>query len=397
MNIEHLKVSMIWFEPLPRLLREREASSPNRSVSRASDFEREVGNARRGQGMFTFPWRDDTLSYFWRYYLECNPPTRVDAWDAWDHLVPLRRGAEILDLGSGAQLSVGDDSRFQIESFHYPHGIGAVVTVTMEASLELGEAVDRVRETTKGDVLRVSGPERSDTTSVPRLAGEVLDRLRRDALGPAAAKEESLRTDPFSIVTVLLGTVPDPWPGLDPPDDLRRALQGLCTRERNWRKDNLLRLSRCSLRRRSRSAQGDLLFAVNRGRAIWFPSRFTTFSAKDRALGCYHRNLTLASLQTESLLQLVALTSVAIEAPPLPVLWEEVARRGALLLGRLYSGQGSYRSWSTVAQIRRNSSLFEAANRVRDYFGLPPLRRSLREGEPAGPNAEAAVEAAPAA
>ena len=47
-----------------------------------------------------------------------------------------------------------------------------------------------------------------------------------------------------------------------------------------------------------------VLYGLDRGRAVWFPDLFTK-QGRVHALGCYHRNLTLLSLQTESLVELM--------------------------------------------------------------------------------------------
>jgi hypothetical protein len=56
-----------------------------------------------------------------------------------------------------------------------------------------------------------------------------------------------------------------------------------------------------------------VLFAGTQGRAVWFPGLFLPKKAKVHELACYHRKLTLGTLQTESLLALAGEVNAEIQ------------------------------------------------------------------------------------
>lgn len=362
MKVQTLKSTVLWFEPLPHRLQ---------GQGRPAFHERALAAALASR--VGLPWRSDSVSAFWRYYLECSPPSRVAPWKAWESLVPLRRGVETRGRIEPKDLN----GRFQIESFLYPHGIGLAVSVRIEEELELARMVSRAREILTRDAWKVSW-RKKDLASLPVIASHLLDELA----GKDRGGDDPGRTDPFHITTIFRGEA-DPLYSVSggmPSADLRLALQGLCTLRRGWEKEDLRRLSHCRLRLRSGAGADNLLFGLGRGRAVWFPDAFTADETKNRTLGCYHRNLVLASMQTESLLQAAHLAGRLLNTgQPLPVRLEEVARRAALLLSRLYLGDGSYASWSVVAQIDHDRSLREEIGLVRNYFGLPPMRRTPME------------------
>lgn len=380
MKVHTLKSTALWFEPLS--LRLECGGRPARHLGDLADA------LAKGRDL---PWRSDSVSTFWRYYLEHNPPSRVSAREAWERLVPLRRGERMKLEPKG----LGADGRFQIESFLYPHGIGLAVSVRIEEELELIRMVDRTRDVMTTDSW-TADPE--DRASLPVVAARLLDGLA----GRDRGEGDPGRTDPFFISTVYRAEADPLYEVADgrPSEKLWLALQGLCTLRHGWRKEDLRRLSQCRLRLRSGSGAENLMFGLGRGRAIWFPGAFTSEDKKNRTLGAYHRNLVMASMQTESLLQAVDRAGRLLSAGlPLSVRLEEVARRAAMLLGRLYSGDGSYASRSVVAQIDHDRGLREEITLVRDYFGLPRMRRNPIEQDERPlpvPPSEAVAAASPA-
>lgn len=371
MKVQTLKITALWFEPLPLRLDGK---------GRPAAHQEALARAFREDGEFTPPWRSDSVSSFWRYYLEQNPPSSVTPWEAWDRLVPLRRGEEIRGRNGGP---VVDGTAFagdlQIESFHYPHGVGLAVSVRIEEDRELADMVDRAREVMKEAIFRVSWNPRP--VSLPAIASHFLDKLA------GRERETSVpdRTDSFTVATIFRGDSGALSDG-KPADELRLALQGLCTFRRGWRDENLPG-RKCQLRLRTEAGPENLLFGLGRGRAVWFPGAFTSNDSKNRTLGCYHRNLVLASLQTESLIQAAQLAAHMLQTapPPLSVRLEEVSRRAVQWLGALHSGDDTYASWSVVAQIERDRAILETVREVRDYFGMPRMRRNPREGDDARP------------
>jgi hypothetical protein len=88
----------------------------------------------------------------------------------------------------------------------------------------------------------------------------------------------------------------------------------LCTWERFWKKANLHPLDDSSMlaHMRRNLLPGRVLYGLGCGRAVWLPGYFRENIADGEDLrarlsfvNCYHRNLTLLSLQTASLLALI--------------------------------------------------------------------------------------------
>jgi hypothetical protein len=100
-------------------------------------------------------------------------------------------------------------------------------------------------------------------------------------------------------------------------------------------------------------ADGDLVYARKSGRAIWLPREFATTPARPR-LSCYHRNLTLASLQTMSLGECVGLVARRLKRGEkvAPLLLAR-AKSAARILGVLASGDrtATYRTKSIEMQV----------------------------------------------
>ena len=122
-----------------------------------------------------------------------------------------------------------------------------------------------------------------------------------------------------------------------------------------------------------------LVYGTRRGRAVWFPELFLSADEGVQSLGCYHRNLTLLSMQIESLSGLLAEVDRRItQGKVLPQGVVQCAKQAARLLETLYNGkdatygeEATYRSGSARAQLERND-LVPIINRVRHYFGIEP-------------------------
>ena len=161
---------------------------------------------------------------------------------------------------------------------------------------------------------------------------------------------------------------------VEPDSPVHRALEGLCTGSADWRDTPAPALEEQRLETK-RGPRAHLLLACGNGRVVWFPKAFEPVQARQTRLGCYHRNLTLLSLQVESLLGLVQLghhdlaTRRAVRSGPL----QDIVVLAAQELGRLYGRTAkTYRSASAPAQI-------DAAGRT---AVVDAVRRDLSIGEP---------------
>ena len=119
-----------------------------------------------------------------------------------------------------------------------------------------------------------------------------------------------------------------------------------------------------------------LIYGLRRGRAIWSPEHFLAGGGVERpsTLECHHRNLVLASVQTEALARFAVATAARVTANTRRAPDETTqAKCAATALGDLYQGaEGTYKSGSVKAQISMNKWL-EPINVVRVEAGLPKL------------------------
>lgn len=330
-------------------------------------FRRVKGGGEVGSVALELPWPRPSGQYFWTYYLE-GPPGRVGGAQAWKALVPFRG-----DLPATVEAPWLRPGRLSVEGFFYPHGVAFVLTASCRSSLTLEEAVDKAFDVRKTKRFEVAwdGEEASDALTLEALACRALDALHEMAFGSDAPAGDRSVT-PFSVVTVVRGRGVDPGAPPEEGGPVHRALEALTTWRPSWRYDVLPDLSEASLRIRT-APPSHVLYGRKRGRAVWYPALFTLEGGDIHSLSCYHRNLVLASLQVESLGGLIASTVGRVrEGVPLSACHRECARRAAGILGRLYGGVATYRSWSPRAQIEQNG-LVPVVNEVRDFFDMPAL------------------------
>lgn len=295
------------------------------------------------------PW-DKAGQHFWEYYLEQKPPLpQVPGAKAWRFLVPFRGEVPVNDVKIP---SLANDAKCVLESFFYPYGFACVTTFTVVKSLSLADAVDlafEIRRDGKLDVTWESGAQ--EHLPFKAFAAKCLTSLGQIALGPTYSPGASL-VEPFSVFTVLKGK------GKATDKRIHGALEATTTWPPLGRKANLPPLDqKVRLALRAAATASDIVYAQKRGRAVWFPDVFTDTKLRS-SLACYHRNLVLASLQTESLCGLATATvqeATAGSWSSLRVMHGDCAKLGAGILGRLYGGaMDTYRSMSPRYYIQQN-------------------------------------------
>jgi hypothetical protein len=194
---------------------------------------------------------------------------------------------------------------------------------------------------------------------------------------------------------VIRGEEVDPTQPIAPMGAVHRALEALCSWHQTWKNDVLHSWDTSTCLKIRHAPRSHVLYGLERGRAVWFPDLFSkqtsalsgvsitlpdravrvpNFFTKERrvhSLACYNRNLTLLSLQTESLVELMRAAGACIDAnKPMPLAMEELAKGAAGILGRLYGGtQDTYRSWSPRAHIDGNHYA-DTINKVRHFFNM---------------------------
>lgn len=138
--------------------------------------------------------------------------------------------------------------------------------------------------------------------------------------------------------------------------------------------DNALILA-LPLKQQTESPPCNVLYAAKNSRVVWFPGIFLP-GVKNGLLAAYHRNLTLASLQVESLCGLIGASKDMLKYP-IPPVHSERLRRALINLEQLYGGQSSYHSYSTRVQLDWHAGLKDIVNNAMTFWNLDQLARVM--------------------
>jgi hypothetical protein len=196
-----------------------------------------------------------------------------------------------------------------------------------------------------------------ENLALEALTARLFQYVRELMLG-ANANPGARAANPFTIATVTRGDGVDENASLAPEGEIHRVLHGLCRWSETWQNDAGLDSPEKANLLKGAHPNGHLLYASKNGRAVWFPEHFKSADKKPHRLGCYHRNLTLLSLQTEALIQSVKPAGDALAKP------------AAWLLGRLYGGKATYKSASARAQIDADNQR-AMIEQVRAHLKIP--------------------------
>lgn len=367
-RVTELRLSFVWFEPFPG------GAGALSSLADPKAYQNAFLGARRGAKAFKLPWRNLLGQHFWEYYLEKAVLDQV-AWEkAWKSLIPLCPPSL-----PKAKKPPAPYYRVAVEGFLYPHGVAASVIMVLKEDMALANAVERAMEARHTKIFDLTWPDKTTTQgSLEDMGKLVLDFLRTTALGSSARRESPL-AEPFSVATAVDGSVPDPATPNPSNGDVHRALEALCSFHPLWRINTLHPLDETTCLRfkdKGFMPDGHLLYGLERSRAIWFPGYFSRIQGRRiRKLGCYHNNLSLVSLHTESLVSLMRRASEFIRHHrSMSLDLEKLVRSAAGTLGRLYGGieEKTYRSWSPRRQMEDGKSL-GVIDQVRDFFGMSKL------------------------
>jgi hypothetical protein len=378
-RVKDLRLSFVWVETVLDSFRSRPAAADREEsefdfLKLDYRYERtfeEVLQGGSGRENLEPPWRDhESPQRFWTYYLgEPAQLSEVTGRRAYKSLVPLR-GRVPVKLGFPAHLPI---SRHTVEAFYYPHGLALVITASWnDIDLTLSEATGLAIELQSTRQLEYRWRnERREYLPLREIARRTLTKLRKNAFLPRSTAE-ARSASPFTVLTVVKGCGVDP--AVATSSEIYRQLQAaIAGRRIGGTSEEEFRKSRLDVK--SPASQGDLLYGLRRGRAIWFPSLFTHRGQTLHSLGCYHRNLVFASLQVESLGMLISETvkqrqnGKDYHSPD----HRDCARQAAAILGRLHEGDyRTYRSWSCRAQIEHNN-LKKSVNEIRGFFDMPLL------------------------
>jgi hypothetical protein len=186
--------------------------------------------------------------------------------------------------------------------------------------------------------------------SLVDLADRLLGHLRQQALGgePGLASYRSI--EPFTLATVIQGQGVDSQAEIPDQGEIHRALEGLTSWRATWQADPLPPIDQRKLEIRT-SPKGHTLYGDQSGQVAWLPGLFLQPSTIP-LLASYHRNLLLASVHTQSLSSFLRQTSVwSHSGQNLKAIHRWAVEKAYDLLGGLYSGKDTYKSFSARAQI----------------------------------------------
>jgi hypothetical protein len=382
--IHKARLSFIWAEVLPPFLEQpMPKESPLAFLTRNFLFRDMFQKALNGEvtpTQFEPPWIAERKQQFWMRYLVQSKLGDVPGSQAWDYLVPLR-----VDSGIKIEADWLHDTNF-IDAFYYPFGEAVVLTFRWEPKLLLKDLLPKAYDFYKTGKFSLVG-DPSQSLSLEEVADAVLTSLRKNALGDRSQTGRRTK-QAFSLITIIEAEGVPPQADVRKNPEILKALEVLT----NWPADyEYLTLPTpkdvCLPTKRS-VPPGSALYAQERGRAVWHPALFrlkkdaTVQEAVDQGrrsskLGCYHRNLLFASLQTESLGRLICHTADLFNAgqhkADLTAHHRDVVHSAALCLSKLYLGDKSKTWRSASVQRQIDQSCYQELQTVLAEFSEPRL------------------------
>jgi hypothetical protein len=367
--IKDLRITFIFTETMPGLSEQVQQSAPLAAFVSKPGYVQIVDRLRQGDSApldLCMPWLHPHGQNFWRDYLD-TPPQDAKASLCHDNLVPLR----LPRLFGVTTHGFPPGSRVLLESLYFPFGTGLMISTLLRGQFDIASAGAHALSARYDKAYRIGTSEQPMT--LEQLATAALDDLRLKGFGRGVTGR---RSKLFSVASIVRGDGADPKLPQSTGGKVHCLLNGLSNWTRAWAdlapqplKDRETKLDT----KTTTAWAGDLLFAGKRGRAVWFPWTFSSGAGQIHSLGCYHRNLSFASLQTEALLILAAEVAAEMALPtPTPNKVQWLGRRAAGLLGRLHSGVKCYRTDSVRAQIEQ-SDLLTDVNALRQHFNMPSI------------------------
>lgn len=355
-QFRNFKVSFIWVETIPAIYAQQLGDkAPWGFLGMPGQFAKKFGELKASGGSpeLQLPWQKPQGHHFWKYYFAGRHAGNIGGNDAWKSRVPLRSKTAARIAMEPSKPGDPPGAKVTFEVFYMPQGLGLVANAYYKGAPKSAEEI----ATLAHDVLyrhrfRMDAGHAGGGMSLQSAAEHALISVRQQALGDVEAFGPN---PPFTIATFVHGQT-------DTPDvvegsDVHRVLEALTGWNQDWPNmplDNVpLESAKLEIYRRSKS---DLVYARARGRAIWLPREFgRPHPAEPPRLSCYHRNLTLASLQAMSLGECVDLIAARRHrGEVVPPLLLQRARESARTLDVLGTGDhtATYRTMSVDAQIK---------------------------------------------
>ena len=311
------------------------------------------------------PWHKGYAKLFWKYYAPQRQPG-----DLWRSMVPFRRACVPVTASWLAGATPGTATA---AAYLYPWGIGVVMDVEAKLNLDLDQTVQFAFQTERSGKYILNGDAGKEYNMKP-LMSQLIEEVRTEAY---AATPQGQQGEIFSIVSVLDADGVDTMKVPQDGQEVHQALEAFTNWNPLYKKLALKPLKDYSIEIKT-SPASHVLYGGKRGRAIWFPEQFKNVAPYPDSVTCYHRNLTIATLQTESLCRFMAEIAVILNAggtlANTSVAYSSAGKLSAGILGRLYGGAGTYRSHSIQVQIDKSYKV--EVNRVRNGkggYGMPAL------------------------
>lgn len=337
--------------------------------------------ANPNQLTLPWPWRSPRYKHnFWENYNENKALDSMRGADAWRLRVPLRVTIPATIRAPFAQ------SALLVDVFLYPHGIGIALHCRLRPKQKMGDehAPNQLMSFSLKQLIARAFDARTngaytlewkngatETLKLNPLTTQLFQYVRDLTLG-ANAMPGTREVKPFTVATVIRASGVDETSALDPEGEIHRALYGLANWRETWESDAGLENPENANLLQEPHPLGNYLYRASRGRVVWFPTHFSAKNKRNHKLGCYHRNLTLLTMQTEALLQAVKLVDDTLNMGQTPsAVLNDLAYPAALLLGRLYGGKGTYKSISAKAHIE-SDNMRAVVERVRAHLNIKP-------------------------
>jgi hypothetical protein len=352
--VKEMRLSLLWKKAFPGDTYLPYLSDPDR-------YSQEFEKAGKGTGKWLLPWAPKKYQRFWSYYLLRKEPGdfhSITSQAARDYFVPLRAPA-------CAQAKARSGAIASLEGYCSPHSVGAVVNLYLrpDKPLPMDQMVDAALAARYADYnLAWKDGSAAIHGALESLADKIIDRLHEELFGGAKLLGKPLR-DPVTVATIIdaTGTSQKPENGVG----LGRALNSLCLFKLGWR----------DLPRETGFLADDMgpmdeqIHHIANGRANWIPKHFSENELKGRqtSLGCYHRNITLASLQVMSLTALVGRADEVLATPKgtlLKIPRRDVVKAIELLNDFDRGDQQTYMSGHLAHQISFNRDRIDRVSKL---------------------------------
>lgn len=363
-SVTQLRISFIWASTVPQLFTSANpgywAGDAVRYLNAFQALQIPGATAVNGARL---PWLERSRQRFWMYYAQKDQAQKIDSGEAWKLMIPFRVSRP---LGG---LSPPPGMKLLQEGYLFPHSMGFILGITVDIDATLADAVDKACSIRHDKLFALNG----QPIGAQGIGEAALHSLLTNAAGPeAVASMKPLQ--PFSIISVTRASGAESLQTVLDGDATHRALEGFVTLGKTWRENKLPPLDQGRTRQGDSRPEEHLLYAAKRGRVIWHPHYFTSTGDKRAPLNCYHRNLSFASLQTQSLLELIDLVTDERGQGNSPTgRLNDCARRASGILGRMYGGvETTYRSHTVRRQIDE-SGRAAAVNAERKARGMAPL------------------------